>query len=260
MTKVQTLEQKSVAPALTRGFVILDLISREPGLGFTEIRDHLGLPNSSCHHLVTTLCQLGVLQQSPDRGYVLGLRLFELGANAANQRHLHSLALPMLNELAQEVQLTCHLGVMEGAEAVYLLKAESRSDIRVNTWVGKRLSLHTSSLCKALLAGLPEVALNDVLANATWEQKTSKTITDPEIFKKHLLEVHERGWAFDDEEDAVNIRCVAAPIFDVQGHAIAAVSAVGTILDITQERLPSLAEQVCATARKISQQVGYAPT
>lgn len=251
-------EKKSVAPALTKGFAILDLIAREPGLGFAEIRDRLGLPNSSCHHLIATLCQLGALQARPDRGYVLGLRLFELGANAANQRHLHALALPMLRKLAQDIQLTCHLGVMEGAEAVYLLKVEGSREIRVNTWVGKRLSLHSSSLGKVLLAGLPAQELDDILAQLSWERKTARSIVDADAFRRHLQEVRERGWAFDDEEDLANIRCVAAPVRDMQGQVVAAISAVGTVLDISRERIGDLAATLCATAREISQHLGHA--
>ena len=252
-------EQKSVAPALTKGFAILDLIAREPGLGFAEIRDRLALPNSSCHHLIATLCQLGALQVRTDRGYVLGLRLFELGANAANQRQLHDLALPMLKKLAQDVQLTCHLGVMEGAEAVYLLKVEGSREIRVNTWVGKRLSLHSSSLGKVLLAGLPEGELGGILEQISWERKTPYSIVDPDAFRSHLQAVRERGWAIDDEEDLINIRCVAAPVRDMQGQIVAAISAVGTVLDISQDRFDELAGALCATAREISQHLGHSP-
>lgn len=250
-------EQKSVAPALTKGFAILDLIACEPGLGFAEIRDRLGLPNSSCHHLITTLCQVGALQARADRGYVLGLRLFELGAQAGNQRQLHELALPMLKDLAQQTQLTCHLGVMEGAEAVYLLKVEGSREIRVNTWVGKRLSLHSSSLGKVLLAGLPESELDQILALVSWERKTPHSIVDPKVFRSHLRTVRERGWAIDDEEDLVNIRCVAAPVRDIQGNVVAAISAVGTVLDISQERFDELATTLCATAQDISQLLGH---
>ena len=251
-------EQKSVAPALTKGFAILDLIAREPGLGFAAIRDKLGLPNSSCHHLITTLCQLGAVVARADRGYVLGLRLFELGAMAANQRQLHDLALPTLRRLAQDIQLTCHLGVMEGAEAVYLLKVEGSREIRVNTWVGKRLSLHSSSLGKVLLAGLPEDELQSILAQVTWEAKTPRSIVDPVEFCRQLRVVRERGWALDDEEDLANIRCVAAPVRDMRGHVVAAISAVGTVLDITPERIDELAATLCATAREISQHLGHA--
>lgn len=251
-------EQKSVAPALTKGFAILDLIAREPGLGFAEVRDRLGLPNSSCHHLITTLCQVGALQAQSDRGYVLGLRLFELGALAANQRQVHELALPTLKDLAQQTQLTCHLGVMEGAEAIYLLKVEGSREIRVNTWVGKRLSLHSSSLGKVLLAGLSERELDEVLGQLTWERKTPRSIVDADEFRRHLQGVRERGWAFDDEEDLANIRCIAAPVRDMRGQVVAAISAVGTVLDIVPERVESLAARLRAAAGEISRQLGHA--
>lgn len=249
--------EKSVAPALTKGFAILDLIAKEPGLGFAAIKTKLGLPNSSCHHLIATLCQLGALQMQPNRGYVLGLRLFELGTIAANQRHLEEFALPALKKLAQEVQLTCHLGVMEGSEAVYLLKVEGNSRIHVNTWVGKRLSLHSSSLGKVLLAWLPEAELDNKLRTVNWERKTSKTITDPQRYRGCLKEIQARGWAFDDEEDITNIRCVAAPVLDMKGRVIAAISAVGTVLDLEADRFSILAEQVCDTAREISRNLGH---
>ena len=249
--------EKSVAPALSKGFAILELVAQQPGLSFSAIRSALGLPSSSCHHLVTTLCRLGALQIQANRGYVLGLRLFELGSIAANQRQLNELALPALKQLAQDVQLTCHLGVMEGDEAVYLLKVEGQREIRVNTWVGKRLSLHSSSLGKVLLAWLPPGELDAVLARYDWQRKTATTLVDADAFRAHLREVKARGWAVDDQEDLANIRCVAAPVLDAGGNVVAALSAVGTILDISAERLAPLAEQIGETARQLSRQLGY---
>lgn len=250
-------EERSAAPALTKGFAILDLIAEQPGLGFAAIRTRLGLPNSSCHHLVSTLCKVGALQLQADRGYVLGLRLFELGTIAASQRKIEQSALPALKRLAQEVELTCHLGVMEGTEAIYLMKVEGLREIRVNTWIGKRLSMHSSSLGKVLLAWLSDAEIEDKLRTATWEARTPSTITDPAKFRALLKSVRARGWAFDDEEDAPSIRCVAAPVFDMKGRIIAAISAVGTVLDIEQDRFPELAEKVCATATEISANLGY---
>lgn len=249
--------EKSVAPALSKGFAILELVAQQPGLSFSAIRSALGLPSSSCHHLVTTLCRLGALQIQANRGYVLGLRLFELGSIAANQRQLNELALPALKQLAQDVQLTCHLGVMEGDEAVYLLKVEGQREIRVNTWVGKRLSLHSSSLGKVLLAWLPPAELDAVLARYDWQRKTATTLVDADAFRAHLREVKARGWAVDDQEDLANIRCVAAPVLDAGGNVVAALSAVGTILDISTERFAPLAEQIGETARQLSRQLGY---
>ena len=257
MTETPPANEKSVAPALSKGFAILELVAQQPGLSFSAIKTALGLPSSSCHHLVTTLCRLGALQMQSNRGYVLGLRLFELGSIAANQRQLNELALPALKQLAQDVQLTCHLGVMEGDEAVYLLKVEGNREIRVNTWVGKRLSLHSSSLGKVLLAWLPPAELDAVLARNDWQRKTATTLVDADAFRAHLREVKARGWAVDDQEDLANIRCVAAPVLDSQGQVVAAVSAVGTILDISRERPDALAEKVCATARELSRHLGH---
>ncbi len=252
-------ETKSVAPALSRGFAILDLIARKPGLSFAEIRNQLDLPNSSCHHLISTLCQVGALQLQANRGYVLGLRLFELGSIAANQRQLDEYALPALTRLAEELRLTCHLGVMEGDEAVYLFKVEGNRNIRINTWVGKRLSLHSSALGKILQAWLPQEELDAKLARLGWERKTEKTFLNPDEFKRHLLEVRERGWAFDDEEDITTLRCIAAPIRNAQGTVIAAISAAGTILDIREDNLPALAAKVRQAAKEISHNLGYSP-
>lgn len=248
---------KSSAPALTKGFSILDLISKEPGLNLTAIKDRLGLASSSCHHLVTTLCQLGALQQQPVQGgYILGLKLFELGTIAANQRRIEEFALPALKELAKELQLTCHLGVMEGSEAVYLLKVEGNSSIQVNTWVGKRLSLHSSSLGKVLLAWLPEDELAKKLSHVSWQAKTAFTLVSPESYRSHLVAVRQQGWAFDNEEDIVNIRCLAAPITDSRGQVIAAISAVGTVLDIDPLQLQRIITPLCRTAAYISRELG----
>ena len=83
-------------------------------LDFTSIHGRLGLPKSSTHNLLGTLSRLGVLRMRPDRGFVLGLKLTELGAFAASHRFVEAESVPLLRALASELQLTCHLGVSEG--------------------------------------------------------------------------------------------------------------------------------------------------
>lgn len=250
-------QEKLMAPALNKGFAILDLIAKEPNLSFSDIRSRLDLPNSSCHHLISTLCQLGMLQKDEDRGYVLGLRLIELGSLAASQRKIEQIAMPELEALSQEVRLTCHLGVREGQRAVYLLKVEGNNNIHVNTWVGKSLSLQRSSLGKVLLAWQPQDELETLLLGLEWKQKLPNTIQNEEAFRTHLMQVRGRGYALDNEEDVENVRCVAAPIFDSQCQVVAAISAVGTVLDIATERFEPLAKRVMASASRISSYLGH---
>lgn len=240
-------------PAVERAFAILDLLSKEPGLTFTEVHTRLSLPKSSTHHLVTSLIDLGMLRQQNDGGFVLGLRLFELGATAAGQRQIDREAKPILSMLAASETLTCHLGVLEGHQAVYLARVESEQEIKINTWVGRRLSLNRSALGKVLLAWLPKADIAALMALIDWERKTPRTIIDAPALLADLKEVRERGWAFDDEEDAINVRCIAAPIRDEQGKVIAAISAVGTVLQIVDSRVAPLATKVIAAADRISQ-------
>lgn len=236
------------APALARGFAILALVAREPGLGFSEIRGRLDLPKSSTHHLLATLCQLNALRLLADGGYVLGLHLVEL-AGLANRHHvLESEALPRLQLLSRTVQLTCHLGVIEGNEAVYLARIEGSSDIRINSWVGKRFPLNRSALGKVLLAWLPPAEAEQIIAQIAFEPAMPNTLRDAAALTAHLALVRERGWATDDEEDAPNIRCLAAPVRDQDGRVVAAISAVGTVLEIDQQRFARLAPIVMQAA------------
>jgi len=241
-----------MVPALPKAFAILDLVARESGIGFTAIQKTLGLPKSSVHQLIATLRDLGALQQTSDGGYLLGLKLSELGAVAASQRTIERVALPFLKSLSQEVGMTCHLGVLEGDEPIYLAKVEANQDIKINTWVGKRLSLYRSSLGKVLMAWLPEEARERLLSQVEWVAKTPKSLPDADAVRRHLVEVRARGWAIDDEEDMANVRCVSAPVFDRQGNVVAAVSAVGTVLQVAPEDFPKLAERVCRIATSIS--------
>ncbi len=243
---------ESAVPALIRGFAILDLISHSPGLDFTSIHSRLGLPKSSTHNLLVTLCRLGVLQQQSDRSYVLGLRLTELGTFAAGQRFIEKESVPLLRALAREERLTCHLGVREGREAVYLSKCESDQPIKVDSWVGKRFPLHSSALGKALLAWLPPHELNRAIDEIDWDKRTTNTIGRPEDLQSHLALVRAQGFATDDEENITSIRCVAAPVFDLKGGVVAAISAIGTVLQLDKARFDQLAPRLIAVASEIS--------
>lgn len=256
MNSGQGSTSKPTVPALIRGFAILDLLAKESGLTFTDIHTRLRLPKSSTFHLIATLCRLGVLQSHPDGGYGLGLRLSELGAAAAGQSHIDRDAQPYLRAFARRAQLTCHLGVLEGHEAVYLCKEECEQEIKINnTWVGKRLSLNRSALGKVLLAWLPEAEMDQLISFIDWEGKTPNTLSDPAALKADLARVRDRGWATDDEEDVPNIRCVAAPVTDSKGKIIAAISAVGTILQIDEGRFSILADQLRSLSKEITQSI-----
>jgi len=243
---------RPMVPALPKAFAILDLVGREAGIGFTAIQKTLGLPKSTVHQLISTLRDVGALQPTSDGGYLLGLKLCELGAIAADQRTIERVALPYLKALSLDVAMTCHLGVLEGDSPIYLAKVEVDQDIKINTWVGKRLSLYRSSLGKVLLAWQPEAARERLIAQIEWVARTPKSLPDADALRRHLEGVRARGWATDDEEDMLNVRCVSAPVFDRQRNVVAAISAVGTVLQVSPDDFPDLAKRICAIAADIS--------
>ncbi len=242
-------------PALGRGVALLEAIAREPGIGFTGLQERLGMPKSSTHHLISTMCELRLIKRRPSGGYGLGLRLLELAGLANENNDLQRDAMPLLRDLAQQVQLTCHLGVLEQGEAVYLARIEGARDIVVKSHAGQRFPVNCSALGKSLIAWQPSHALDLTLAGLAFEKRMPKTVTDAEEFRFRLAEVRRRGWALDDEEQAPNCRCVAAPVRDRGGVVVAAISAVGTLEQVADRRLEALAVQVITAANAISESV-----
>lgn len=254
MNKVMEIPNLKV-PALGKGLAILEAIAREPGLGFTGLQERLGLPKSSTHHLISTMCELGLIKRRSLGGYGLGLKLFELAGIANESNDLHRDAMPILREFAQRVQLTCHLGAFEQNEAVYLARVEGARDIIVKSHVGQRFPVNCSALGKCLIAWLPPAVLDVVIADLAFKKRMPKTVMNAAALRLQLADVRRRGWAIDDEEQAPNCRCIAAPIRDREGAVIAAISAVGTLAQVEDRRFETLGAQLIIAANAISESV-----
>ncbi|HEY5225643.1 MAG TPA: IclR family transcriptional regulator [Methylovirgula sp.] len=249
MTEASSLK----VPALGKAVALLDAIAREPGLRFTGIQERLGMPKSSTHHLISTMCQLGLIKQRSLGGYGLGHKLLELASIANESNDLQRDAMPLLREFAQRVQLSCHLGVYEQGEAVYIARVEGARDIVVKSHVGQRFPVNCSALGKSLIAWLAPELLDAVIAKLAFEERMPNTVMNATDLRLQLAEVRRRGWALDDEEQAPNCRCIAAPIRDRDGAIVAAISVVGTLKQVEDGRVETLAAQVIGTASAISE-------
>ncbi len=231
----------------------MEALAREPGLGFTGIQERLGMPKSSTHHLISTMCELGLIKRRSLGGYGLGTKLLELSSIANESNDLLRDAMPLLQKFAQQVQLTCHLGVLEQGEAVYLARVEGARDIVVKTRVGQRFPVNCSALGKTLIAWLAPERLDVVIAGLAFEKRMPKTVMTAAALRLQLAAVRRRGWALDDEEQAPNCRCIAAPIRDRDGNVVAAISVVGTLEQVEDGLIEVLAAQVIDAAKAISQ-------
>lgn len=252
------LKTQSV-PALDRALTLLEtLVQSRRGLALSELSRKLRLPKSSIHCLLLTLERRGYLQRDEStKRYILGLKFFSMAHASSAGLDLRQKARPFLMRLGQWTRLTVHMAVLEQAEAVLIEKIEPPTIFNLATWVGKRMDVHCTGVGKALLAFLPEDELALLLARHRFPRRNEFTIVSPRKLKEHLAKIREKGYAVDDQEDEIGLRCVGAPIIDHSGRAVAAISVSGAVAQITDENLETLAAQVKQAALRISRELGY---
>ena len=241
-------------PALARAIALLEaLAASKHGLTLSQLARQLGCAKSSVQRLVATFeCYGYVYHENHTRKYRVGLRLCDLANMALNGIGLREHARPYLMQLAARTGLTVHLAVLEQNSAVLIEKIESPRSIRVATWVGKQLGLHCTALGKALIAHFTDEQIDTLISRHGLLRHNENTICSARKFKESLAVIRRRGYAMDDEEEEIGVRCIGAPFLNDKQEIIGALSVVGRTSQIYPENCSTLAEWVIATARTIS--------
>jgi len=249
--------ETSPATAVERALNILEAASqRREGLTNSEISRRLNIPKSSASYILRTLEHRGYLRRDAETGrYLLGLKLLSLGGEAQASLDIADVALPFMRGLVERLGMTCHLAVVDQNEAVYIEKVEAPGFFKVNTWVGRRMFLHSTSVGKALLAWMPRAERDALLHNCEFKRRTPKTITSLSRLIAELERVHQQGYSVDDEENSLGARCVGAPIFDGLGNVVAALGVSGTLTQMDSAKMARVAEALKETGRRISRQL-----
>ena len=249
--------EASPASAVERALNILEAAAkRRDGLTNSEISHKLGIPKSSASYILRTLDRRGYLRRDAETGrYRLGLKILSLGGDARANLDLAEIALPFMRGLSDRIHLTIHLAVLDQGEAVYIEKVEAPGFFKVNTWVGRRMYLHSTSVGKCLLAWLPKQEVEVLLRQQGMKKRTPKTISSVAKLVADLERVREQGHGIDDEENSLGARCVSAPIFDAAGTVTAALGVSGTLTQMDEENMVKIVDALKETARRISRQV-----
>jgi len=249
---------KPSAGSVERAFTILEFLnSSKRGWNISEMSRKLKIPKSTTHVLVSTLDQLGYIKQQyqSSRRFQLSSKMFSLGRRALEATPLPDIALPHLRWLVQESKLTTHVGILEKKQVVFVQKIDGPGIIKFDTYIGKCSQLHCTGLGKILLAFQPEETILSLLLNYPFHRFTKRTISSQAAFLTELARVRQNGYAMDDEEEELGIRCIAAPIF-TSGEVSAAVSVTGTTAQIRIEDMERLVTLAKRTAAKISAAAG----
>jgi IclR family transcriptional regulator, KDG regulon repressor len=241
------------ATAVERALSILEYLdSSRRGLNISEISRKLGIPKSSAYVIVMTLERLGYVQRKDDSlNYHLGLKAYGLGRGMMKNLTIADVALPTLRVLVDQIRLPAHLAVPDGDQGVYIQKVDTPSLIKIDTYIGRRMDLHCTGVGKVILAYGAEEVVEHILAKQAYIRHTRNTITSSRALRRELVRVREAGYAVDDEEEELAVRCVAVPVFHPSGRFAAGLSVTGTTAQIPLEAIESLAEKLKQSAAGI---------
>jgi len=189
--------------------------------------------------------------------YRLGLGLFELGLAAVSRLDVGQCAPPFLETLARETGESASLGIFEDPEVVHVLRVESAHALRLPSLAGRRSPAYCTGIGKAILAHLEPDQLDRYLKEVVLEPRTPKTITDRDLLRQDLRRVRTRGYSVDDEEIFPGLRCVAAPIFGLDGRVVAGLSVAGPSSRMPKDSLPRFTSKVLTAAGEISKRLGF---
>ncbi len=248
-----------VASTVVTAASILEKIAARDKVLAQDISKELGLNRSTVHRMLHTLQILGYVAKHPDGYYRLTFHLFEIGNSVLHSYNLIDSARRSLLQLSHDTGYTVNHAVLFEDETLYVDKATPPSYLQLDRSIGETEPLHCTSLGKTLLAYQSEAERARILETIELAPLTENTITDRARLAEELERVRSRGYAVDDQELALELRCVAAPVLAEDGTLISAVSISGPADKLLRETVPTLLPALTEAVSTISRNMADVP-
>ncbi|MEJ2639505.1 MAG: IclR family transcriptional regulator [Desulfosarcinaceae bacterium] len=246
-------------PALDKSFAILELMARSSAaFSINEIVRKLRLNKSTVFNIMYTLTDLKVLERGGDGLFRLGTRLYLLGSAAAKDSGLIQTVHAYLIDINRRTRLSAFLGIRSGRHAVIVDKVDAAHDIKISSEIGMRLSLFAGASGKALASLLPDEELDRLLETTRLKPYTGHTVTDKSAFKKAVRRTRQEGIARDREEYIAGIVALAVPLNTYRDNLQAAVWIVGLRQQLSEAKIPEVAELLKKVAADIDARLAAA--
>jgi IclR family transcriptional regulator, KDG regulon repressor len=227
-------------------------------LSVSEIGAKTGLHRSTAHRILMALEYNDLIKQNPSTGkYHLGIKLFKLGHQAVSQLNLREICRPFLSRLMNDTKETIHLAVLDDDQVLYLDKVEGPHALRMPSRVGRYIPTYCTSLGKAMLSCLDDQEVKSILRRQTLKPHTENTVKNINQLLDDLRSVRKRGYAVDNEEIEIGLRCVGAPLRDYTGGMVGAISVAAPSARLSEKNTPVTGRMVIAIAAEISEQLGF---
>jgi IclR family transcriptional regulator, acetate operon repressor len=221
--------------------IIETLAEDDEGYRLSDLAVRTGLSTSTVHRLLATLEKRRFVQfDRYESKWHVGAQSFSVGATFARRRNFAAQAMPYLRKLRDQTRETANLAAVDDESIIVLARIESREIMRSLTKVGGRVAMVASGVGKAVLATYADEDVNAIICRQGMPRLTEKSIVRPGELFRELETIRRRGYAVDDEEARMGLRCIAAVIYNDCSEALAAISVSGLTSRITDERLPVL--------------------
>lgn len=244
--------------SLNRGLTILDILLNKGPIGATEMGKYLNINKSSAYRLFATLEKWGFVEQDMvTLKYKLGLSFLKYNEKVLDGLDVREISRPYLKEIVERTRETAHLSVLHSTRVMIIDQEKGTEVVSVTTSIGDSEPLHCSAIGKAILAFLPQNKQEEIINNMEFKAYTHKTITGLEMFSLEIKKVLSNGYAIDDEELNPGVRCIAAPILNHKGKAVASIGVSGPISRIRMDNLKQYIDIVTSSAGSISNRLGY---
>ncbi|MGY8710874.1 IclR family transcriptional regulator [Bradyrhizobium sp. 18BD] len=244
--------------SVDRALSILETLSEDDeGYRLSDLAVRTGLSASTVHRLLATLESRRFVQfDRAESKWHVGVRSFTVGASFARRRNFSTQAIPYLRKLRDLTRETANLAVVDDEFIIVLTRMESREIMRSLTQVGGRVAMVTSGVGKAVLATYSDEEVAAVIRHHGMPRLTEKSIVRPSDLFKELEKIRKQGFALDDEEACMGLRCIAAVVYNDCAEPLAAISVSGMTSRLTDDRLPEIGQIVREVAGELTLALG----
>lgn len=251
------MPRRDRSDSVARAFEILGLVAEASpdGVSLSGLSRSSGLPVSTCHRYVTSLLDLAVLDKDAGGRLRLGVGLVTLAGRYLEDDVLRTFGRPVLMRLSEESGETVHLGTFTNDSVTYVDKIDSEQSIRLVSRIGSQVPLYCTSMGKAILSRMPDEYQEKVVLAAA-ERRTPYTLLGGDL-RRELARAREAGWAIDDQENEMGVRCLGVAILSSSGEPIGALSVSGPAHRLSPDDCERLAPFATAAAAEIGQQIGW---
>ncbi len=250
--------KEDLAQTLLKGLDILECVAAaEKPISAVSVAERTGISRPTAYRLLITLEEKGYVTRESSSTFKIGSSVMKLCKNELDKHELTEIARPSLKKLCEAIGETSILSILSGTDVINIARIESPKTIKIESKVGSITPAYCTATGKAILAFLESFKRNELLSKMEFIRRTGNTITSAEELQAHLKQVKAQGYAVDDHEYDDEMKCISAPVFDMNGKVIAALGFSGVAFRVEKLDQDETVRQVVNAANDVSMKLGY---